>query len=415
LNYYPFTAYIDPGTGSMLLTVILGVVTTMIFVVRGLLIKFKYKLSGSGAGDYSKDKVDFVFFSDHKRYWNVFKPVCDEMERRHIPCSYWTMSADDPALSETYEYVSREFIGEGSKGFARLNTMRAAICMATTPGLDVLQWKRSREVDWYVHIYHSAGDNLGYRMFGLDYYDAVLETGDVQTKGIRLLEKLRGLPAKELTITGCTYLDAMQKRLEQMKPAAHERTTVLLAPSWGASSILNRYGADFIRQLIQTGYKIIIRPHPQSKTAEKELLDTLMAEFPENENLEWNYENDNYRVLSESDLMISDYSGVIFDYTFIFDKPIMYADVSMDRAPYDSAWVDYTPWTLDVLSKLGKKLEPSDFDHMKDVIDEVLESDIYREGRETARAEAWAHRKEAAVRTCDYLTEKLQQIKGDSE
>ena len=93
----------------------------------------------------------------------------------------------------------------------------------------------------------------------------------------------------------------------------------------------------------------------------------------------------------------------------------MYADVSMDRAPYDSAWVDYTPWTLDVLSKLGKKLEPSDFDHMKDVIDEVLGSDIYREGRETARAEAWAHRKEAAVRTCDYLTEKLQQVKGDSE
>ena len=108
--------------------------------------------------------------------------------------------------------------------------------------------------------------------------------------------------------------------------------------------------------------------------------------------------------------MISDFSGVMFDYTFIFDKPLIYTDTTIDISPYDAKWVDYTTWTLAILPSLGQRLDPSQFDHMKDVIDETLASQKYVEGRKKARQEAWQHPGEAAVRTVDYLEAKMKEL-----
>jgi CDP-glycerol glycerophosphotransferase (TagB/SpsB family) len=64
--------------------------------------------------------------------------------------------------------------------------------------------------------------------------------------------------------------------------------------------------------------------------------------------LSWNFDNDNFNVLKESDIMISDFSGVIFDYTLIFDRPVIYADTDFDKAPYDAAWFEGDKPLLDI-------------------------------------------------------------------
>ena len=38
--------YIDPGTGSMLFTIIIGLISTLIFAFRGKFLKLKFLLSG---------------------------------------------------------------------------------------------------------------------------------------------------------------------------------------------------------------------------------------------------------------------------------------------------------------------------------------------------------------------------------
>lgn len=210
--------YIDPGTGSMLFSILIGVVSTLVFFGRRLFVKIKFIISGGKAEKISSTKIPYVIFSDHKRYLNVFKPICDEFEKRGVPLSYWTASPDDPLLQESYQHVTTEFIGEGNKAFARLNMMNAGIVLSTTPGLDVYQWKRSRNVDWYVHILHSVDEALGYRMFGLDFYDAVLLSGDFQKPYIRTLEKQRTLKEKELVTVGCTYLDVLQQKIVNTPP-----------------------------------------------------------------------------------------------------------------------------------------------------------------------------------------------------
>ncbi len=401
--------YIDPGTGSMLFTVLIGVIGAAIYSLKMLWIKIRFAISG-GKADVNQKKIPFVIFSDDKRYWNVFEPICREMNKRGKEVVYMTSSEDDPAFECPYEHVRAEYIGKDNKAFVRLNFLNATIVLSTTPGLDVYQWKRSKDVDYYVHIFHAASDVTLYRMFGIDYYDALLLSGEYQVRDIRNLEKLRNLPKKEIVKVGIPYMDVMAERLKKAEPVKEHPRTVLLAPSWGAEAIFGVYGGKIIEELLKTGYHIIVRPHPQSFASEKDMMDKLMKEYPESEQLEWNRDNDNFEVLRRSDIMISDFSGVIFDFTLIYDKPVIYTNPQFDVSVYDAWWLKTPLWTSSALPRLGKELTEDNMSNLKELIDSCLTDSSYSEGRVNVKNETWEHAGEGAVRVADYLISKYDEL-----
>ena len=67
------------------------------------------------------DVSNGAIFSDDKRYWNIFEPICQEMDRRGLDVVYMTASEDDPALDQSYAHLKAEFIGKDNKAFAKLN------------------------------------------------------------------------------------------------------------------------------------------------------------------------------------------------------------------------------------------------------------------------------------------------------
>lgn len=406
--------YIDPGTGSMLFTILIGVIGAAVYSLRMLVIKLRFRLTG-GKTKSGTEKLPFVIFSDDKRYWTVFEPICREMDRRSRDVVYMTASEDDPALKNPYPHVKAQFIGEGNKAFTRLNFLNAAIVLSTTPGLDVYQWKRAKDVQFYVHIAHAASDITMYRMFGIDYYDAVLLSGEYQVGQVRALEQLRGLPEKELVKVGIPYMDEMAARLRAAGPAPEHPRTVLLAPSWGKSALFSVYGGKIIETLLKTGYHVIVRPHPQSFKSETEMIEKLMAEYPASEQLEWNRDTDNFEVLRRSDILVSDFSGVIFDFTLIFDKPVIYTDPQFDVGLYDAWWLKEPLWTVSALPRLGCQLKPENMGDLKSLIDECLSDPRYAEGRRQARAETWEHPGEGARRTVDYLLQKYDELTAGEE
>lgn len=401
--------YIDPGTGSMLFTILIGLIGTAFYALRMFIIKIKFKISG-GKADFNSDKLPFVIFSDDKRYWKVFEPICSEFEKRELEIVYMTASADDPALNKKYKFVKTEFIGEGNKAFTRLNFMKACIVLSTTPGLEVYQWKRSKEVDYYVHIPHAASEIILYRMFGIDYYDAVLLSGQYQKDDIRNLEKMRELPAKELEIVGIPYMDEMLKRVDKTHNVIKDKKTILLAPTWGPSGIFAVYGEKIIDALLKTEHDIVIRPHPQSFKSEKEMIDRLMNKYPNSNRIEWNRDTDNFHVLSQSDILISDFSGVVFDFSLIFDKPIIYTNPEFDISLYDAWWLDTPLWTKSALPRLGMELNDSNIDHINDLVENCLKDIKYKNGREEVRHETWQYVGDGAVRTTDYLINKYKEL-----
>ena len=227
----------------------------------------------------------------------------------------------------------------------------------------------------------------------------------------------RKLPQKDIRLTGLTYLDEMKKRFDNA-PALEKKSdkpVVILAPSWGPSAILSKYGAPFIEELIKTGYHVVIRPHPQSFSSEADLLDKLMKQFPDSEDLEWNSDNDNFDVLRRADIMISDFSGVIFDFLLVFDKPILYANAGFSKDLYDWWWLEEDPWTFKVLPELGKEINDDYKGNLKTMIDECLNDPKYELARQNARKETWENIGNAASSVCDYLEQKLKELSSEDD
>ncbi len=405
-------AYIDPGTGSMLFTILIGVIGAAIYSLRMLFIKLRFKMSG-GKVTIEDKAVPFVIFSDNKRYWNIFEPICREMNNRGKDVLYITASADDPVFDCELEHIKAECIENENKLFSRLNFLNATVVLSTTPGLDVYQWKRSKNVKFYVHIPHAANDITLYRMFGIDYYDAVLLSGDYQVSQLRELEKLRNLKERELVKVGIPYMDEMAKRFESAPDISEHPRTVLLAPSWGKSAIFGVYGSKIIEKLLQTGYHIIVRPHPQSFDSEKELMEKLMAEFPDSDRLEWNRDRDNFDALNRSDILISDFSGVIFDFSLIYDKPVIYTNPDFDLSVYDAWWSETPLWTLSALPRIGRELTDENIENIKDLIDSCIEDSQYADGRREVKKETWCNTGLGAIKVADYLINKYDQLNAE--
>ena len=401
--------YIDPGTGSMLFSVIIGIVSTLFFVMKSVLVKVRFFFAGKSARAAESRRHAYVVFCEGKQYWNVFRPVLDEFERREIHVSYLTSSEDDPVLSGSWRFVSAEYIGTGNHAFTRLNMLEADVCLMTTPGLDVYQLKRSKGVKHYSHVLHSVDDATSYRLFGLDYFDSVLLSGEYQKDHVRKLEHLRALPAKELVVVGSTYLDVLESRISSIVPeradGSEKPFTVLVAPSWGSGAILSRYGEKLLDPLVATGYRVIIRPHPQSRSSEAAVLDRLEARYKDKANVCWDAERENIHALSKADIMISDFSSVVFDFVFLFDRPVMYANQNFDLRPYDASDIGEEPWKFRILREIGVELTEDRFPSIGEEIKEAAKSKALKANRTKARETAWEFRGKAGARIVDYLVE----------
>ena len=381
--------YIDPGTGSMLFSILIGALATVYFLSRAAWIKIKFLFTGK-KGNIDKSSYRFVIYNEDIRYWNVFKPVLDAFENHETEVTYFTSCKEDPVFNAEYKFVFSQYIGEGNTAFAKLNFLSADVVLMTTPGLDVYQLKRSRNVKHYAHLEHSVGDATMYRMFGLDYFDSILVTGMYKEKDVRWLEEHRNINRKEIVSVGCTYLDEFKKRIEKIPAEEDHKFTVLLSPSWGPSAILSRYGEKLLDSLQATGWNIIVRPHPQSRISEKEILDRLTSRYKDMENIIWDYNSDNIFSLKKADIMISDFSGIIYDYTFLCDKPVMYVNADMDLRMYDAWYVPgQKPWQVNAVKKFGIELKESQFSNIKKIIQNARDSKELEDLRHKAKNEAW--------------------------
>ncbi|MCR4952934.1 MAG: CDP-glycerol glycerophosphotransferase family protein [Treponema sp.] len=404
--------YIDPGTGSMLFSILIGAAATLFFLGKAAWIKLKLLFTARKNGvSVSQDSnfKKYVVYNEGMQYWNTFKPICEEFERRQIELTYYTSAEKDPCFEQGYKFVKPEFIGEGNMAFVKLNMLSAGVVLMTTPGLQVYQLKRSKHVKHYAHILHAPSDATMYRLFGIDYFDSVLLSGDYQKADIRLLEKQRGLKEKELVVVGCPYLDTLKQKIQSIPAEENHQFTVLVSPSWGASALLSKYGEKLLDPLLATGWNIIVRPHPQSKKSEKEMLDHLTEKYKDTKNLIWDYERDNIYSMKKSDIMISDFSGIIYDYTFLCDKPVMYVNAQLDLMPYDAFDLPENGkhiWQFDTLKKIGIELKEEQFENIKEVIQNASDSTELAELRHSAKNEAWMNEENAGKAVVDFMISK---------
>ena len=95
--------YIDPGTGSMLFSIIIGIAATVFFLFRAFIIKLKFLFTGTKQKDESQNSV--VIYNEGKQYCKLFDPILKEAEKQELEVLYLTSYAEDPALTAEWKYI----------------------------------------------------------------------------------------------------------------------------------------------------------------------------------------------------------------------------------------------------------------------------------------------------------------------
>ena len=408
ISALPANAYIDPGVGSMLFSLIICSVATLYFLFGLTILKIKRFIFSEKS--LLNNFHPFVIFSEGNQYYSVFKPIIDEFESRKINLTYYTSSPDDIFLSEKYKYIKCEYIGRGYKAYAKLAFLKADVCLMTTPQLDVLQFKRSKYTKHYSHIFHSIGFSMDYKMFVLDYYDSILCDAEFQIPLIRQTEQKRNTKPKELIVVGSTYMDYNKSKIKKINHSAY---TILVAPSWGQFGLLSKHGDILFDDLLKTNYKIIIRPHPQSLLSEKKLIDNLLAKYNGSQNIEWDFNSNNIEALSKADLLISDFSSIMFDYAFLFKKPFLYVKTDIDFKALDCCDLnELPPWRYKIMNVIGRelKLDNINNENMIKTIEELKNNTNIEEEITKACNYAWQKQGQASKNIADFLVETQKRV-----
>ena len=412
-------SYIDPGTGSMLISATIALFSVGFFMLKGVVYR-KFNIGGV-KGEILDPNMDYglVFYSEGKQYWNVFKPILQEASKQGVSAYYFTSDKDDPGLDAAFESIVPMYIGSGREAFFSLNRLTADMVVMTTPGLDVLEIKRSKNVKHYCHIGHSLGSIAGYKAYGVDYFDSVLLGGQGDIVTIRELEKIRNLPSKNIEIVGHTYLDVARNVLESSNfdytLFKEKRTTVLVSPTWGNHGLLTKYGEELLNKLVSIDkYNIIIRPHPQSFVSDKEVIDKLMIMFPESTTLQWNRDISNLKAMSHADIMISDFSGIIFDFFSLFKKPILTFNAQYEKRGRDAIDLNEDPWDIQMLDKIGRTIDANDIEYIEGLINqEMVSFSEVKEFNELARF-IDTYPRQSGLKSLVYIKNVLSSLRKES-
>jgi len=366
-------AYLDPGSGSALVGTIIALAGAALFSAKSLFYRLLGRKHPAGAaiGDDS-----IALFSEGRNYWSTFRPIVEELIRRQINFRYYTFDLLDPALEiEAPCMQARLFDSHSPAAHVKLARVKAPVMLATTPniGSEGYPVKRPRGVRNLVHVFHAFADVSAYHLGSLDHYDTVILVGPHQVAPIRQVEAARGLPAKELAAIGLPYVDDQAQRLaDRPAPPRRPLPTVLVASSWGPKGCLREYGTDFIRQLADAGFSVIVRPHPQSFVTEADFLARCERETAGLERIRWDRATVGLDAMAESDILVSDTSSIRFDYAFLFGKPVVTLAIPRERqTAYESIYMDRV-WTEEAAARIGAVVGRADIASLADRVRDVL-------------------------------------------
>lgn len=365
-------AYIDPGTGNALIYIFVSAFGVVGYFIKSVF----YRLLGRQSSFQNESEHGIVIFSEGKRYSQTFLPIVKKLLERNCRFAYFTCDIEDPVLTIENNSIYSKYIGEGSAAFARMAGKKGHLLLSTTPNIGTLNFPmpRPKHFKKLAHVLHGVGSLATYYKHSLDYYDAVLLSGPFMEAEIRELEAKRGLKPKECVPAGLPYFDELngEGRIET-RPAT--KPTILIAPSWGAKNMLNVCGFDFIHQLARDENEIIIRPHPQSWKSELELLNKLKEEMKAYSNVGIDREVSAATSMARADVLISEKSGVRFDFAFIYKKPVISIDIpSENMTEYE--WSDLSSvWDEKAQHKIGPVIKASEISQLSQALKLALQVD----------------------------------------
>lgn len=325
-----------------------------------------------------------VFYSEGQGFYKYYKGIIEYLlNNTNITIHYVTSDPKDQifALSKEQTKIKAYYIGE-KKLITLMMKMDADIVVMTMPDLENFHIKRSylRKDIEYIYIPHGMDSlNLTMRTGSMDHYDTVFCVGRHQKEEIEKTEKVYNLPTKRLVEWGYSLFDDMRTSYEKMDKVVNERKKILIAPSWQKDNIVDNCLDEILERLNGKAYDIIVRPHPQHVRHKAAYMELLKEKYA-GTNIEIQTDFSSNSTVFEADLMISDWSGIAYEYAYTTLKPVLFINTPMKIMNPEYEKIDVTPINIAIRGEIGAQLELDQLNQISDVVEKLLaEKDIYHE------------------------------------
>ena len=324
------------------------------------------------------ESKSIVFYSEARASEPHLEPLISELLDRGRRVQLLVSDPADPMIELVGGDMNSHCIGTGFARTWTFSNLEASVIISTTPDLETMQLKRSKSPVFYVYANHSLNStHMAYRPGAFDHFDAILCTGPQMIEEIRATEKKDRLPRKTLVKNGLCRLDRIIENGAQSSPhhpsnRAGESTTVLIAPTWGETSILATCGEQLIEVLLSNNFNTIVRPHPETTRKSPQLIRELSRRFGKNDRFTLDTNPRSETSIRNSDIMISDWSGVATEYAYGREKPVLFIDLppKVNNPAYRELGIE--PLEAVVRKEIGELVDLEDLPKIPEIIEKLL-------------------------------------------
>ena len=277
------------------------------------------------------DKRDrsFVFYLENESDFIFFKPIVERLTQEYnTKICYVTSSKTDPMLNCNNKNILSFYVGDGVARSNFFINLKATIMVMTMPDLETFHIKRSKVYPvHYVYIFHSLNSTQrAYKKTAFDNFDTIFCIGNYQIIEIQTRERKFNLRGKKLIKHGYGRLDTLINEVlnTNVRKNTSDKKVVLVAPSWGDYGLIETKGQEIVSTLLDSGFDVILRPHPVTLKKSNKIIQKIEKEFKDNLNFKLETDIRSTESWFLCDCMISDLSGAAIEYAFAFEKPVLY-------------------------------------------------------------------------------------------
>lgn len=323
----------------------------------------------------------FVIYSERSGFYKYFESLINGLKKKsNITIHYVTSDPDDAIfkLAETDPKIKPYYIGQ-KKLITFMMRMDADIVAMTTPDLDNYYIKRSlvrKDVE-YIYVPHDMMSvHMGFRKAALDHFDTIFCTGEHVAREVRKTEQVYSLPEKTLVKFGYPLEEKLEKAYEDMDKTPHTKREILIGPSWQEDNLLDSCVDTLIEQLMCDENHITVRPHPEYVKRYPEKIRLLTGKYAgvPDEKLTFELDFTTNRSTYSSDLLITDWSAIAYEFCFSTKKPVLFVNTKIKMENPEWEKLGLTPAEIYLRNEVGVALEKSDLGRTKAVADELMAS-----------------------------------------
>ncbi len=276
------------------------------------------------------DWQKIVFYAESRADWAHMEPVVKRLTKHHsrqVTCI--TSDPADPILNNVSPAIKAIYIGSGSARTALFQAIKARAFVMTLTDLNSYYLKRSSHPVHYFYIFHAlVSTHAAYRQYAFDAYDTVFCVGPYHRDEIREQEKVYSLKPKNLAEGGYCRLDLLieevRSRREKPEAATPEGPTVLVAPTWGDSSMVGNCLEKVLDALTAARIRTILRFHPMTLRHYPDLPQQMRDRYSHSGCFEFDDRLKSIESLLQADIMIADHGGSGIEFAFGLEKPVIW-------------------------------------------------------------------------------------------